>query len=105
MGTAGTWILVLSAVTAAGQPDFRKATWGMSQTQVKATESAPPADITENNAEVSIQYGGIRLGELTGRAIYIFVNDRLVRAKYLFEAEHTERNDFIRDFRKIEPLL
>jgi hypothetical protein len=105
MGTARTCLLFLAVTCAAGQPDFRKAVWGMTQAQVKAMESGTPDTSSENDGERNIQYRGVRLGGLAGRAIYVFVNDRLVRAKYLFGTEHTELNDFIRDFRSVEPLL
>jgi hypothetical protein len=37
--------------------------------------------------------------------IYIFAKDKLVRAKYISSIEHQDLNDFIADFRAIEPLL
>jgi hypothetical protein len=82
------------------QPDFRKATWGMTQAQVMATEHKRPAEVREDNGEVVVRYDGS-----PGRVIYIFADDKLVRAKYLSNAEHTELNNFITDFRAIEPAL
>ena len=40
-----------------------------------------------------------------GRVVYIFKQDKLVRAKYLFDAEHTDFNDFIGDFKVVQSLL
>lgn len=37
--------------------------------------------------------------------IYIFADDKLVRAKYISNAEHAELNDFIADFSAAETLL
>jgi hypothetical protein len=105
-GLVKTWVLLLAmAGCADGQPDFRKAAWGMTQAQVRATESAPPAEVGENRGEVVVKYDGVRVGDLAGRAVYIFAKDRLVRAKYLFDGEHRELNEFIRDFRIVEPIL
>jgi hypothetical protein len=80
------------AVLAAGQADFRKAAWGMTPAQVLAPETI-------------VRYDSIPLSRLAGRAVYIFAKDKLVRAKYLFDAEHGEGNDFIVDFKTIEPVL
>jgi|HubBroStandDraft_5_1064220.scaffolds.fasta_scaffold277683_1 hypothetical protein len=89
----------------APEPDFRKAAWGMSQAQVMATEAAPPDDISQNNGEVVVKFNSVKAAELAGRLIYIFINDRLVRAKYISNAEHSDLNDFIADFRAAEPVL
>jgi hypothetical protein len=103
---AGCALLGISqASEPANQPDFRQAAWGMSRAQVLATETAPPSEIRESSGEWIVRYDSIRWGEQACRAIYIFANDKLVRAKYVFDAEHGDPNDFIRDYRAIEPLL
>ncbi len=38
-------------------------------------------------------------------AVYIFAQIKLVRAKYLLKAEHSDLNQFIADYHSIEPLL
>lgn len=102
----GRIIPLCCAVLSIGQAsDFRKATWGMTRAQVLATETAQPGGIRESSGEVIVRYDSLELGKLACRVVYIFANDRLVRAKYIFEAGHTDPNDFIRDFRAIEPLL
>jgi hypothetical protein len=93
------------AVSGANQPDFRKAAWGMTRAQVLATEAVQPSEIRESNGEVLVRYDSLEWGKLACRVVYIFANDKLVRAKYVFDAEHGEPNDFIRDYRAIEPLL
>jgi hypothetical protein len=87
------------------RPDFRKAAWGMTRAQVLATETAKPSEVRESSGEWIVRYDSIRLGELACRVVYIFANDKLVRAKYVFEAEHSDPNDFIGDFRTVESLL
>lgn len=87
------------------QPDFRKAAWGMSESQVRSTESNAPAASDQSNGDLILRYDSLRLASLDCRVIYVFNHDRLVRAKYMFETEHTDLNDFIRDFKAIEPLL
>ena len=85
--------------------DFRKATWGMTQAQVMETEPDRPAEVRQENGETILKYESVKTAELTGRLIYIFANGKLVRAKYVSNAEHTELNDFIVDFHTAEPLL
>jgi hypothetical protein len=87
------------------EPDFRKASWGMTQAQVMATEQDRPVEVRHENGEVIVKYDPVKTEYLTGRLIYIFANDKLVRAKYVSDAVHSEWNDFIADFRAVEPLL
>jgi hypothetical protein len=103
----GCWAIL--AVARAGDPapsqsDFRKANWGMTRAQVLATETAQPREVRESTGEVIMRYDSLELGQ-PSRVVYIFANDKLVRAKYVFDGEHADPNDFIRDFRTIEPLL
>ena len=77
----------------------------MTKAQVFAAEPNKLVDIREANGEVIVEYDVMQYGDLASRVIYIFAKDKLVRAKYLFEAEHSELNDFIVDFKRIEPLL
>jgi hypothetical protein len=85
--------------------DFRKANWGMTQAQVMATEPGRPAEVRQENGETIVKYDSVKAAEFAGRLIYIFVNDKLVRAKYVSNAEHSEWNDFIVDFHAVEPIL
>lgn len=94
-----------SSSTSPAHRDFRQANWGMTRAQVLATEAATPSQVRESNGETIVRYDSIKLGELQSRVVYIFANDKLVRAKYVFDADHTDPNDFIRDFRTVEPLL
>jgi hypothetical protein len=97
-------LLACGVLAAADTPDFRHATWGMSQAQVMATEAEKPAEVRQSGGETVVKYEPVT-AELTGRLIYIFVKDKLVRAKYISNAEHAEHNDFIADFHAVEPLL
>ncbi len=87
------------------QPDFRNAVWGMTQAQVMATEKDHPAEVRESDGEVIVKYDPVDAAEVGGRLIYIFANDKLVRAKYISNASHSELNDFIVDFHAVEPVL
>ena len=98
-------LILLTLAYPISAQDFRKTTWGMTQTQVMATEPDRPAEIRQENGETIVKYDPARTAEFAARLLYIFVNDKLVRAKYVSNAEHSELNDFIVDFRAVEPIL
>src|SRR4051812_31926068 len=102
---AGVISVLFARPVSAGGPDFRRASWGMTQAEVVATETDRPAAVSQSNGEAIVKYEPVSAGEMGGRLIYIFANDKLVRAKYVSNAEHDEPNDFIVDFRAIEPVL
>jgi len=102
-------LLALSGLAGVALPatptaDFRNVRWGMSQAQVIAAEKDHPAEVRQSGGETVIRYEPAE-SELPGRLIYIFLNDKLVRAKYISNAEHAEKNDFIADFHAVEPAL
>ncbi|HEV3333288.1 MAG TPA: hypothetical protein VG096_20010 [Bryobacteraceae bacterium] len=84
---------------------FLKTTWGMTSAQVIATESAKPNSVRAGKPETVVQYDSIGFAGLTGRVLYVFANDKLVRVKVLFDAEHGNEDEFIGDFRAVEPIL
>jgi len=77
----------------------------MTRAQVLATETTQPSEVREGTGEVIMRYDSVELGEQPCRVVYIFANGELVRAKYVFDVEHADPNEFIRDFRTIELLL
>jgi hypothetical protein len=98
-------VVALFPALAGQQPDFRKTIWGMTQEQVKAAEPAPPVETTESDGEVVLRFEGPASSELPGRLLYIFVDNKLVRAKYISTATHEDPNDFIADFAALEATL
>lgn len=93
------------SVFAQAPTDFRKASWGMTKAQVLATESTPPSDVRESNGELLVRFDSLKLAGMDATAVYSFAHDKLVRAKYLVIAKHSDPNDFIADYHKLEPLL
>jgi hypothetical protein len=92
--------------TSVAQPsDFRSVSWGMDQAQVAATEATPPSQILEGGRETVLSYNPARLAGLDCRVVYIFAKDKLVRAKYVFQREHEEKNDFLADFTLVDAFL
>jgi len=91
--------------TASAQTDFRNASWGMTQAQVMAAEPGRPHEVRMSNGATIVEYHPRKIGPFDGRVLYIFAQDKLVRGKFLVEAEHDNANEFIADFRAIEPML
>lgn len=79
--------------------DFRKTYWGMSKENVKATETG---EIIRDNDILA--YEGI-IGGLKAYIIYIFVDNKLVRSKYVFIEKHSNRNDYIHDYNNLKNIL
>jgi hypothetical protein len=98
-------IAVVFALAACAQTDFRKSTWGMTRAQVEASESNPPSLVRKSNGETILEYNAIPFASLAARVTYIFADNKLVRAKYIFSGEHHDQNEFIADYRMIEPVL
>jgi len=79
-------------------------TWGMTPAQVRAQVSAqvktidfrPPVELKD----------GLQYEADDARLLYTFAKNKLIRARYIFTAEHQrDLNDFIRDFQTTEAKL
>jgi hypothetical protein len=80
--------------------DFRKAKWGMSKKQVKVTESGK----IERDDEMVLAYSG-KVSDMECLIAYIFADNKLVRAKYVFIPKHSNENDYIVDYKNIKEGL
>jgi hypothetical protein len=83
-----------------GTKDFRNATWGMSKVEVKSTEEDKPSDEIDSAMIYSRQILG--MNALTG---YLFAEDKLVRAKYMFHQQRGSTNDYIDDYNNLKKVL
>ena len=79
--------------------DFRKTNWGMSKSQIKATETEK---IVRDDNILGYQ---AKVAGLEALIAYIFVNDKLVRAKYIFVEKHSNKNDYLTDYTAIQKIL
>jgi len=72
----------------------------MTQEEVKQAEELELMEEESN-------YLGYRttLADLKCNILYIFTNNTLTRTKYWFIAEHSNENDYISDYNKIQKLL
>lgn len=80
--------------------DFRETRWGMSRKQVLSAEhDAPTID------EQGILVFSTTASTMKVKVAYVFVTDRLVRAKYMVDEHHTNKNDFLSDFDRLRNIL
>jgi len=96
----GTWEYVKLSAPKNVQFEFRKTNWGASKSKVKASEKFKLQQ-EETNA---LFYEG-HVASLPVLLAYVFVNDKLVRAKYIFTQEHSNKNSHIIDFDSIKDEL
>jgi len=84
---------------------FRNSAWGDSKDKVKASEEAK--FIAEDKYDNGIEFMGYNtnVGSLDALVGYYFVENKLYTSKYLFQEKHSNRNDFISDFNKINQIL
>ena len=77
----------------------------MTAARVMASESDKPNEVRETKAEKVLRYDAVKLAGQSGKLFYFFAEDRLRRARYVFDTEHDDLDNFIRDFKAIEPTL
>lgn len=80
--------------------DFRKTKWGFSRKKVQESEKMTPIIDTTNILGYETPIAGMKC--LIG---YIFVNNKLTRAKYVFEEKHSNENDYIVDYHNLRDIL
>jgi len=95
----GTLMLLLTSFICVSQ-DFRGATWGMSQIQVKSSESIRPIIETSDLITYKTTLAGFET--YVG---YVFAKGKLVRAKYVLTETHSNKNDFLTDYDSLNELL
>jgi hypothetical protein len=80
--------------------DFRKTKWGMNMEEVARVEDLPLSSRDPQCLSYEttiIAYPAI--------VFYIFVQDKLVRAKYHFTFDHSNINDYFYDFKRVKEML
>jgi len=82
------------------QYDFRKANWGMSKKEVKETEGKEPDSEFDNSLVYYVKIDGDDY--LCG---YSFLEDKLYNTGYSFWGEHSNKNDYIRDYKNLKEIL
>jgi hypothetical protein len=87
-------------IQAIAKRDFRKTNWGMDKKTVKLTEPDDPKSEEDSAMIYSRKVAGmdVHIG-------YIFVEDKLVRAKYMFHQQHEGPDAYITDYDNIKKAL
>jgi hypothetical protein len=79
---------------------FRKSRWGFTKRKVLLSEPEEPIHEKDDVVAYEGQIAGLDVW-----IVYIFVDDKLVRSKYVVVEKHTNANDFISDYEKLKSGL
>ena len=96
-------ILVISTLVLFAEEakyDFRKTNWGMSKEQVKATEDKKPD--FENNIMLGYE---VTINQNNFLCAYWFLEDKLYQSAYSLNETHTNKNDYIDDYKNFKEIL
>lgn len=80
--------------------DFRNATWGMSPSQVKSSETSKLIKETSDHLIYQTTLAGYDVD-----AIYFFASDKLTRANYLLKTRSSNNNDYVYEYDTLNELL
>ena len=94
-----TWEYESNAL-AIGEEGFRNAKWGMSKAETKRSEDLQLIDSND-----SILLYKIRMADKDFDIIYIFVDDQLVRAKYILVDRYTNENTYLWEADKLRDAM
>ncbi|MBL7473735.1 hypothetical protein [Robertkochia sediminum] len=80
--------------------DFRNTTWGMSRAEVIQAEGGEPDMNTEQLVlyKTTVAYMEAMVG-------YFFIKDTLCKASYIFNNDHTNQNEYVEDYERIQSIL
>jgi hypothetical protein len=95
----GTWEDVRETA-APTEYTFRNTSWGMTRKEVKASELNEIAQEEDNY----ISYKG-EVSGLNCFVIYYFVGDMLTRSRYVIVEQQSNKNDYLRDYAKIQMAI
>lgn len=79
---------------------FRGNSWGDGKEEVKNKETSA----LKAEDDDFLGYNG-QVGSLNCAIIYSFVQNQMIRAKYFFTESHSNKTDYVSDYRKIKALL
>lgn len=95
-----TMITIIITAASVMSQDFRKATWGMSPSEVKSSETAK---LIQEDSDFIVYE--TTLAGYKAYAGFIFTNGKLVRATYILKEYHSNDNDYITDYNRLNELL
>jgi len=80
--------------------DFRRATWGMTRAEVRATEDASPVSSDDRMLVYSVN-----LNRVDAYCAFVFVDDKLVRGTYGITDVHLNPIEYLQDCKQLIQLL
>jgi len=83
-------LIIFLFISTAQAGDFRKANWGMTPSQVKTTEKGQPVSVKSDY----MVYKTTLVGEPFS-IMYLFTQNKLVRAKYYFTGTFSNDNKYV----------
>jgi hypothetical protein len=95
-----SFLLLCTLNSNADEYDFRDTKWGMTRAQVKASEKGEPI----HDEDRLLVYKG-KILDKSCDIVYIFVDNKLIRAKYFLTVEHTYKNKYIQDYDDLKSAL
>ncbi len=85
--------------------NFRKTRWGMSIAQVKSSEDVEVLEEGGGGYMETLRLGyEVVIGKIV-TILYVFIDDQLVRAKYILDGTHENDNLFINDYSDFTEIL
>lgn len=85
------------------QKHFRKAQWGMTQEQVVRLEGNPAARESPGDFYVMRYWDSIK--DMSCWIDYLFKDDKLVKARYIFLVKHEYKSQYFGDYKKAKDYL
>ena len=82
------------------QLNFRQTKWGYTKEQVIQAESL---ELKANEDNILVYEG--KLSDLDADIAYLFIDDKLVRSKYIIKSEHNNKNDYVEDYLDLKKAL
>ena len=92
-------LVILSLITLQANAQFRGMEWGSSKKDALAKFGKP---YIEDDAYIAYEY------TLAGKSVLSvlrYKQDKLYRAEYILDEKHTNKNDYIADYKKFKELL
>ena len=83
-------------------PNFRKVKWGMSKDEVKSRENAGSIIHDKDN---TLGYDDVTVAGLNTYVAYLFVDDKLYRAVYIFDERYVNNYKYIADYNTLKDIL
>jgi len=93
-------IFIFSTICSAEDYNFRKTKWGMSIAEVKSSE---PLDVVKEEDNM-LGYKTNVIGKDVF-VVYFFIDNQLVRTRYVLAESHSNNNDYITDYNAFKEIL